>query len=261
VKIEFITQDDSRYILPFFEEFLQKYASEFEITQVSLCRAMGKRSRWQLFRELFWLYGLFGFARLTTSTVVDRILATLPSRRDAKRFHSIAQLCRAYGVRCGPIGSPNEAGFVSQVRERAPDVLVSVACPYILKEALLSLPPNGCVNIHHAPLPRYKGMMPTFWQMYHREKTAGLTIHYMAAKVDEGDMLLQDQLDIAPGESLDSLIRRSKRHGAHCMAQVLRAMATGTHKAVAMDMAEGSYFSFPTREQIREFRRRGLRAL
>jgi methionyl-tRNA formyltransferase len=83
----------------------------------------------------------------------------------------------------------------------------------------------------------------------------------MVAKVDEGDMLLEHQLDIAPGESLDSLIRRSKRHGAHCMAQVLRAMATGTQKAVAMNMAEGSYFSFPTREQIREFRRRGLRAI
>ena len=41
MKIEFLTQEDSLYILPFFEEFLKNYAGEFEITRISCCRAMG----------------------------------------------------------------------------------------------------------------------------------------------------------------------------------------------------------------------------
>jgi methionyl-tRNA formyltransferase len=45
MKIEFLTQEDSLYILPFFEEFLRNYAGDFEITRISCCRAMGKRSR------------------------------------------------------------------------------------------------------------------------------------------------------------------------------------------------------------------------
>ncbi len=44
--------------------------------------------------------------------------------------------------------------------------------------------------------------MPTFWQLYHGEQQLGVTIHYMAAKVDEGDALLQESLPVTPGESL-----------------------------------------------------------
>ena len=64
MKIEFLTQEDSLYVLPFFEEFLRHYAGEFEITRISCCRAMGKRSRIQLLQELKWLYGVTGLGKL-----------------------------------------------------------------------------------------------------------------------------------------------------------------------------------------------------
>ena len=261
MKIEFLTQDDPLYVLPFFEEFFRNHAAEFEILQVSSSRAMGKRSRMQLFRELASLYGPLGMVRIGAEIVGSRVLGLLPRDRDASGFHTLAQLCRTYNVPYKAIASPNAKEFVAEVRERKAEVLVSVACPYILKEQLLNLPPRGCVNIHHAPLPRYKGMMPTFWQMYHGEKKVGVTVHYMAAKVDEGAALLQDQLEIEPGESLHHLIRRSKRHGAHCMARVLRQIRNGTQQTIPLNQGEGSYFTFPTEEEIRAFHQRGLRTI
>jgi methionyl-tRNA formyltransferase len=261
MKIEFLTQDDPLYVLPFFEEFFRNYASEFEILQASSSRAMGKRPRGQLFRELTSLYGPVGMVRIGAEVVASRLLGALPRGRDAGGFHTLAQLCRAYNLPYKAIASPNAKEFLAEVRERKADVIVSVACPYILKEQLLSLPPLGCVNIHHAPLPRYKGMMPTFWQMYHGEKKVGVTVHYMAAKVDEGAALLQEQLEIEPGESLDHLIRRSKRHGAHSMARVLRQIQNGTQQTIPLNHGEGSYFTFPTQEEIRQFHQRGLRAI
>jgi len=150
---------------------------------------------------------------------------------------------------------------VESVRRRGADLLVSVACPYILKVPLLTIAPKGAINIHHAPLPRYKGMMPTFWQMFHGEKSVGLTIHYMSPRIDEGEALLQDEQAIEPGESLDHLIQRSKRHGAHCMARVLRQIQEGTVKPVALDHSKSSYFTFPTSAEIKEFHIRGLRSI
>lgn len=259
--IEFFTQDDPLYILPFFEEFFRHYADTFNVAHVSCSRVMGKRSRKKLIRELFWLYGLAGFVRLTIRAGLARALGTLPRSRNAVHFHSLGQLCHAFGVPFSRIGDPNESTFVAEVERRSPQVIVSVACPYILKEKLLKLPQYGCINIHHAPLPKYKGMMPTFWQMYHGEKRVGVTIHYMVPKVDQGPALLQSQLEIEPGASLDSLIRISKVHGAHCMAKVLRKIQTRQECPVDLEASNGSYFTFPTREQIREFRRRGLRAI
>lgn len=261
MKVEFLTQDDPLYILPFFEEFFRYYAAEFEITQVSVCPVMGKRSRIQLLRELTCLYGLTGFLRILARVAAARALGLLPRPRGARRFGTLAQLCRAYSLALCRIGNPNAEEFVAELRKRAPDVIVSVACPFILKEAFLGVPPLGCVNIHHAPLPRYKGMMPTFWQMFSGEKKVGVTVHYMTARVDEGAALLQEELEIHKGESLDQLIQRSKRHGAHCVASVLRQIAAGTQQISALDQASATYFTFPTLEQIREFHRRGLRAI
>jgi methionyl-tRNA formyltransferase len=170
-------------------------------------------------------------------------------------------LCRSYAIPYAVIGTPNGPEVLQDVQERAADAIISVACPYILKEHLLSLPSRGCINIHHAPLPRYKGMMPTFWQMFNGERSVGITIHYMSEKVDEGSVLLQDSLEIDPGESLDRLIRRSKRYGARCMVRVLRELNAGTQRAVPLNAAESTYFTFPTIKEIRQFHRRGLRAI
>lgn len=261
MRVEFLTQDDPLYILPFFEEFFRHYAREFEVTQVNCCRSMGKRPRWKLLREVGWLYGTAGLARLCLRLGIGRVLGLLPRKRDASRYYSFQQLCRPYGVPCEPVENPNREEFITGLKQRRPDVLISVACPYILKEPLLSIAPRGSINIHHAPLPSYKGMMPTFWQMFHGEQTIGLTIHYMVAKVDEGDALYQDKVRIEPNESLDHLMRRCKRYGARCMAKVLRQLESGTAKPVKLDLAKGSYFTVPTREEAFAFRRRGLRAI
>jgi methionyl-tRNA formyltransferase len=261
MRIEFLTQEDSLYILPFFEEFLRHYAGEFAVTRISCCRAMGKRSRLQLLRELKWLYGLPGLGKLVFQAGVAKALSMLPRSRTSQRFYSIAQLAKAYGIPYDHVDNPNEPEFTTALEQRSPDLLISVACPYILKEKLLGIPPRGCINIHHAPLPRYKGMMPTFWQLYHGEQQLGVTIHSMAAKVDEGAALLQEFLPVTRGESLHNLIRRSKRHGAHCMAKVVRSLQSNEAVAIPMDHAQGSYFTFPRQEEALEFRRRGLRAI
>ena len=261
MRIQFLTQDDPLYVLPFFDEFIRNYAREFEILQIAAAPTMGKRSRKQLLKELAELYGGTGLTRLVLRFAASRFFGLLPKKADARRFYSLRQLCQAYGISFVQSGNPNATEFVESVKRRAPDVLVSVACPYILKEPLLSTASWGAINIHHAPLPRYKGMMPTFWQLFHGEKSSGVTVHHMVAKIDEGDALYQGELPIEHGESLDHLIQRAKRHGAHCMARVLRQIRDGEVNRIPLDHAKGSYFTFPTSEEIREFRRRGLRAI
>jgi len=261
MKIEFLTQEDPLYILPLFEEFFRNYAGECEITRVSCCRTMGNRSRVQMMRELTALYGYFGFTRLLWRVAWSRLLSLRKLKRQANRFFSLAQLCRAFRVDYFAVDNPNSSDFVQGIKERNADLIVSVACPFILKKPLLSSPPLGCINIHHAPLPRYKGMMPTFWQLYHGERTVGLTVHYMGEKLDEGDALLQESLTVEPGESLDRLICRSKRHAAHCLARVLRQLVAGSAARRSLNHEKGSYFTFPTVTEIREFQRRGLRAI
>lgn len=261
MRIVFLTMDDPLYILPFFDEFFRQELGEMEVLGIFSCKTMGDRERTKLLRELYCLYGAGGLGRLVCRYLGLKVAGALPARKSAARFHSVAQICGAFRIAHTRIGNPNKDEYRSRIAALAPDLIVSVACPYILKEKVLAMPPLGCINVHHAPLPRYKGMMPTFWQMYHGEKEVGVTIHYMAARVDEGEALLQQQLPIQPDESLDSLIRRAKRHAARCMREVLQQIAAQTQRTLSLKDRPGSYFTFPTYAEIREFRRRGFRAI
>ena len=261
MRIEFIVDDNPLYVLPFFEEYVRHYEGAFPIARISLCPSMGRRSRFHLFKQLTALYGPLGMVNILTRLVKAKLFGLFPRKRGALRYETLTQLCKAHKIPFSRIGNPNKQEYRIALAQRAPDLLVSVACPYILKTTVLSIPSKGCINIHHAPLPKYRGMMPTFWQLFHQEESVGLTVHYMSDNVDEGIALLQERLTIEPGESLDHLIGRAKRHGAHCMAEVFKRLATGGTTEIKLDNTQASYFTFPTTEQMLEFRRRGLRVL
>jgi methionyl-tRNA formyltransferase len=261
MRVVFLTQDDPLYILPFFESLFALNIEPIKVTGIFACRSMGNRKRMKLLRELVSLYGAAGFAKLLALQTRERLMAMSRSSVILRKSHSLKEVAAGHRVPYQRIDNPNHPENVERIAAHRPDVLASVACPFILKAALLNLPVRAALNIHHAPLPRYKGMMPTFWQMFHGEKSAGVTVHTMSEKLDEGEILHQDSIPILPGETMHQLIRRSKRHGAHAMLQVLKEFADGS-PPVPVDVAEeGSYFTFPTIEQIEAFRRRGLRAI
>jgi methionyl-tRNA formyltransferase len=104
-------------------------------------------------------------------------------------------------------------------------------------------------------------MMPNFWQLYHGEKSVGITIHKINPKIDEGEIILQKQVPIKAGESLDELIRRTKQLGAHFMVEAIEMVRNGRVKFKENRPEEGSYFSFPTREDVKKIRAMGHRLL
>lgn len=71
-----------------------------------------------------------------------------------------------------------------------PDLIVVVAYGRILPQAVLSLPPRGCINVHASLLPRYRGAAPIQWAILNGETETGVTTMQMDAGLDTGDMLL-----------------------------------------------------------------------
>jgi methionyl-tRNA formyltransferase len=63
------------------------------------------------------------------------------------------------------------------------------------------------------------------------------------------------------GESLDSLIRRTKILGARLMVEMLRQFRNNEVHGLPNRKEEATYFKFPTRRDVAEFRRRGYRLI
>ena len=80
-----------------------------------------------------------------------------------------------------------------QIREMNPDLIVVVAYGKLLPEAVLNMPPLGCVNIHGSLLPKYRGAAPIQWSVLNGDSETGITTMYMAKGMDTGDIILQEK--------------------------------------------------------------------
>lgn len=61
----------------------------------------------------------------------------------------------------------------------------------IIRESVFSIPRRGSINLHQGLAPFYRGGPTVFWELFNGETQVGITVHYVAAKVDTGDIILQ----------------------------------------------------------------------
>jgi methionyl-tRNA formyltransferase len=247
VKIVFLTTDDPLYLPAFYERVLDRWASATDAVYIVPPLYKGQSSLDAACRY----YRTFGFR--DTVGLVTQVVRSKLARR------SIAAVCRKRGVACETVSDVNAPEFLQRLRAIGPDVLVSVSCPQIFRRSLIELAPSGCLNVHGAILPQYRGVMPSFWMLANGETRAGVSIYLVNEQIDAGDLCGQRVFDIFPEETLDQFLRRSKAIAADLMGEVLEAIQAGTITRTPMDLARGSYYSWPTRDAVERFRARGRR--
>ena len=172
---------------------------------------------------------------------------------------SIGAVCDERNVPHATVTDVNSPGFLDQLRGLECDVLISVSCPQIFKAPLIELPPQGILNIHGAILPQYRGVMPSFWMLANGEEKAGVSIYFVNEAIDAGEVAGLRVFDILPEDTLDGFLRRSKAIAADLLLEVLGRMDAGTVEREPLDLAAGSYFSWPDSDAVSRFRAAGRR--
>ena len=117
--------------------------------------------------------------------------------------------------------------FVEKLRELAPEVIIVVAFGQILSQAILDIPPKGCVNVHGSLLPKYRGAAPIQWSIINGDKTTGVTTMYMDKGVDTGDMILKKEFDIYEKDTYETLHNRMSIIGAEVLVETLKLIEAG----------------------------------
>ena len=248
LRLLFVTEDDPIYVIRFFDTFLAEYPREkLEIVGMTIV-APFRESLLATGRRVLSLYGLVASARLAARFAAAKV-----------RRRSIATLAKREGIPLVSTTSVNDPHYLARIRELDPDVIASVAAPEIFRDEILSIPPLGCINLHSGRLPKFRGMMPTFWQMLGGESRATVTVHEMAREVDAGRILGTVECSIDERDSVDRVMTEAKAVGARLMIRVLGEIASGTVDPRPLDMSEASYYSFPTRQDARDLLTRGHR--
>ena len=101
-----------------------------------------------------------------------------------------------------------EEQLVEMLRNAGAEVVVLAGFMRVLKEPMLAAFPRRIVNIHPSLLPKFPGLEAWTQALAANEKWTGVTVHYVDAQVDHGDIILQREVPILPGDTPESLHAR-----------------------------------------------------
>lgn len=130
-----------------------------------------------------------------------------------------------------------------------PDLIITAAYGQILPKALLDAPKYGCINVHASLLPKYRGGAPIHQAIIDGEKETGITIMYMAEKLDAGDIISQTVVPILENDHVGTLHNKLSAAGAKLLSTTLPDLLAGDIKPQQQIDEEATFAKNISREQ------------
>ncbi|MDT0634757.1 methionyl-tRNA formyltransferase [Spectribacter hydrogenoxidans] len=128
-----------------------------------------------------------------------------------------------------------------EIRALRPDLAVVAAYGLLLPGWMLSLPAQGCINVHASLLPRWRGAAPIARAILAGDSLTGITLMRMARGLDTGDILAQEATAIGPGETAGELHDRLAGLGGGMLPAMLDALARGEVAGRVQDEAAATH--------------------
>ncbi|NBR27704.1 MAG: methionyl-tRNA formyltransferase, partial [Betaproteobacteria bacterium] len=186
------------------------------------------------------------FAAVALAALLDAghdiaLVLTQPDRPAGRGMHAresqVKVLAKERGLRIAqPLGL-KDAAVQSDLRAIGAEAMVVAAYGLILPQAVLDIPPRGCLNIHASLLPRWRGAAPIQRALIAGDHETGITIMQMNAGLDTGDVLLRETTPIGEDDTAATLHDRLAAMGGRCIVRALREQPA----RIAQDDAAATY--------------------
>lgn len=176
---------------------------------------------------------------------------------------NLKAMCSFYEIPIRYEDNINSKKVLNRLSQKNLDVVVSFSAPTVFKNDLLNLPKYGCINLHCSALPSYAGVLPSFWVLFNNETKAGISVHVMDSKIDNGEVLAQDSIDISGMDNMFDVIQATKLNGGHMMLRVLESIYENNSLPEPIDTSQNiaSYFSWPKVDDLKSLALKGKRLI
>jgi methionyl-tRNA formyltransferase len=175
----------------------------------------------------------------------DEIVAVVTHADDPQEniwFASVRQLAFENHLPVYQPADPNDPAFVAAMQALQPDWLFSCYYRHMLKQPVLDLPRLGALNLHGSLLPRYRGRCPVNWVLVHGETETGITLHYMVAKADQGDIVGFRRVPITFEDTALTLFAKMTAAAPELMREAYPLLRAGTAPRLTQDHVRASYY-------------------
>ena len=118
------------------------------------------------------------------------------------------------------------------------DILVNCFCNFKFE---ILLDRYTVLNVHLAPLPKYRGRHPLHWALINGEREFGFTVHTMDADFDAGEIHWQKRVSVVSGMSVEELRNALMKELAAGFGGFLEDYEKGTIEPWSNPNSEASY--------------------
>jgi methionyl-tRNA formyltransferase len=95
--------------------------------------------------------------------------------------------------------------FIDSLKKNQPEIIFCIGGTRLIPKEILEIPSLGCINIHPALLPKYRGRYSTAHAIINGEIETGVTLHWMDEGIDSGPIISQESIAIEPSDTAKNL--------------------------------------------------------
>ena len=100
-----------------------------------------------------------------------------------------------------------------------------------LPAEIFSIPKYGTINLHASLLPNYRGAAPINWCLINNEVKTGVTTFFINEKIDQGDILLKEEVNISDKDNFGSLYTKLSSVGSRLLIKTIKGVLSKSLKA------------------------------
>jgi methionyl-tRNA formyltransferase len=161
----------------------------------------------------------------------------------------VAVLAQKHNI---PLAQPKKiAEAMEEIKKLSPDLIILAAYGQIIPEAILTIPKYGSINVHPSLLPLWRGASPIQYAILNGDKRTGVTIMRMTAGLDEGPIILQEEMALTGQEYFSELHDKLAEMASELLNEAIADIFSGQVSLQLQDDSLASYSKILTKEDGR----------
>src|SRR5690606_35439525 len=136
-----------------------------------------------------------------------------------------------------PTNLKNE-DFIAELKALNAQLQIVVAFR-MLPEVVWKMPEFGTFNLHASLLPNYRGAAPINWAIINGETKTGVTTFFIDEKIDTGEIILQEEVNIHEKDTAGTLHDKLMITGSELVLKTVKLIEIGKINTTTQKNPEG----------------------
>ena len=168
------------------------------------------------------------------------------SEFDSKKIDSIPQHCLGFKeLNAEALNHINTSDY-PRFASTEPDIVISIRHMTILKSAVIETPNLATINLHSGHLPRYQGVMATFWALRNLEQDIGTSLHLIEdSSIDTGSIISKSSSLANYQQSYLWNTLNVYKQGCENILLALQSLELNKPIASQTQSGQANYYSYP----------------